>query len=226
VTSYSYARGSYARGRKDSTLVGGVILAIVSSVSAFLVLLGLVYAAGTNGRHQIALANAGCEPNLSPAGLQCTTVWVLEGRWTALTTTAFGQLNTDVVAYNTDEFQNLAAAKADLTAELATARTLDHTLSQFPFPPDTVARANALEEAIQARVGLIVEQLKSSSLSELRSFDARIDAEGSVIMKDVNLVHAILYIRPTAAQEPTGGSCGGVCPGQGVQPQGKTQPGA
>jgi hypothetical protein len=222
VTSYSYARGSsgYARGREDSTLVGGVILAIVASVSAFLVLLGLVYAAGTNGRHQIALAHAGCEPNLSPAGLQCTTVWVLEGRWTALTTTAFGQLNTDVAAYNAVEFQNLAAAKADLTAELATARTLDHTLSQFPFPPDTVARADALQKAILARVGLIVEQLKSTSLAQLRSFDARIDAEGTVIQQDVNLVHAVLYIRPTAAQEPTGGSCGGVCPGQGQLPEG------
>lgn len=213
MTSYSYARGG-----EDSTFIGGVIIAIVASLSAFLVLLGLVYAAGTPGRHQQALANAGCEPNLSPNGLACTTVWQLEGRWTALTTTAFGQLNTDVAAYDTDEFQNLAAAKVALTAELTTARTLDHTLAQFPFPPDVVARANALQMAIRARVGLIVEQLKSSSLVQLRSFNAQIDAGAAAIQKDVSLVHAILYIRPTAAQEPTGGSCGGVCPGQGAQP--------
>jgi hypothetical protein len=226
VTSYSYARERYARGGEDSTLLGGVILAIVATASAILVLLGLVYAAGDTGRHQIALANAGCEPNLSPAGLQCTTVWVLEGRWTALTTNAFGQLNTEAAAYNAAEFSNLASAKLAVTSELATARTLDATLATFPFPPDTVSRATALRMAILASVKVMDKQANASSLAQMRSFNAQLQADGAVIQKDVNNVHAILYIRPTAAQEPTGGSCGGVCPGQGVQPQGKTQPGA
>ena len=216
MASYSYA----AEGGEQSTFAGGVILAIISSLAAILVLLGLIYAAGTPARHQRALAAAGCEPNLSPNGLQCTTVWNLEGRWTALTTTAFGQLNTDVAAYTANEFQNLSAAKTALTAELTTAKALDAKLTQFPFPPDVVAQANALVKAIAARVALMAEQVKSSSLVQLRSFDAQIDADAAVIQKDVNLVHTVLYIRPTAAQEPTGGSCGGVCPGQGVSPIG------
>jgi hypothetical protein len=220
VTSYPYARGSYARGDEQSTFAGGVILAIIASLATVLVLLGLVYAAGTPARHQRALATGGCEPNLSPNGLPCTTVWQLEGRWTALTTKAFGQLNTDVAAYNVAEFQNLATAKVALTAELTTARTLNATLVQFPFPPTVVPRANALIQAILARVKVMAAQAKSTSLAQLRSFNAQIDADAAVIMKDVNLVHAVLYIRPTAAQEPTGGSCGGVCPGQGVNPIG------
>lgn len=215
MTSYSYAAGE-----EQSTFAGGVILAIVASLATVLLLLGLVYAAGTPARHQRALATAGCEPNLSPNGLQCTTVWNLEGRWTALTTTAFGQLNTDVAAYTANEFQNLSASQVALTAELTTAKALDAKLAQFPFPPDVAARANALGKAIGARVTLIAEQIKSSSLVQMRSFDSQIDADGAVIQKDVNLVHAVLYIRPTAAQEPTGGSCGGVCPGQGVSPIG------
>jgi hypothetical protein len=215
VTSYSYARGG-----EDSTFAGGVILAIIASLATILVIAGLVYAAGTPARHQRALAAGGCEPNLSPNGLPCTTVWQLEGRWTALTTKAYGQLNTDVAAYNAAEFQNLASAKVALTAELTTARTLDATLAQFPFPPGVAARASALRQAILARVKLMVAQLNSSSLAQLRSFDAQADADGAVIVKDTNLVHAVLYIRPTAAEEPIGGSCGGVCPGQGVNPIG------
>jgi hypothetical protein len=213
VTSYSYARGE-----ERSTFAGSVILAIVSSLSAFLVLLGLVYAAGTVGRHQQALANGGCEPNLSPNGLQCTTVWMLNGRWTALTTTAFQQLNTDVAAYRASEFRNLSAAEASLTAEVTTAKALDKKLGTFPFPPAVAPRGDALIHALQARINLMAEQAKSSSLVRLRSFNAKIDADGAVIQKDVNLVHAVLIKRPTAAQEPTGGSCGGVCPGQGMQP--------
>ncbi len=215
MTSYSYAAGD-----EESTFAGGVIIAIVASLCAILVLLGLIYAAGTPARHQRALAAAGCEPNLSPNGLQCTTVWKLEGRWTALTTSAVAQLNTDAATYAASEFSNLAGAKAALTVELANAKAFDAKLVQFPFPPDVVARATALVKAIGARITLIAEQAKSSSLAQMRSFDAQIDADGPVIQKDMSLVRAILYIRPTAAQEPIGGSCGGVCPGQGVQPIG------
>jgi hypothetical protein len=213
VTSYSYARGG-----EESTFIGGVIIAIVASLSALLVLLGLVYAVGTPGRHRQALANAGCEPNLSPNGLQCTTVWVLEGRWTALTTQAFQQLNTDVAAYRASEYRNLSAAEASLTVQVTAAKALGAKLTNFPFPPAVAPRADALIQAIQARIKLMTEQAQSSSLVRLRSFNAKIDADGVVIQKDVNLVHAALFKRPTPAQEPFGGSCGGVCPGQGAQP--------
>jgi hypothetical protein len=221
LASYSYARGDERPEFGDrSTFAGGVILAIVASLASILVLLGLIYAAGTPARHQRALAFAGCEPNLSPNGLPCTTVWQLEGRWTALTTSAVQQLNTDAATYAANESSNLAGAKAALTVELANAKAFDAKLTSFPFPPDVLARADALVGAIGARIKLIAEQVKSPTLAQMRSFDAQIDADGPVIQKDMSLVHAILYIRPTAAQEPIGGSCGGVCPGQGVQPIG------
>jgi hypothetical protein len=182
------------------------------------VLLGLVYFAGTPGRHREALANAGCEPNLSPDGLACTTVWQLEGRWTSLTTTAVQQLNTDVAAYAASEFQSLPAAKAALTVEVADARALGAKLANFPFPPAVVAPATALHAAVLARIKLMLEQANSSSLVQMRSFNPQIDAIAVEIQKDMNLVHTALFKRPTASQEPFGGSCGGVCPGQGVLP--------
>ena len=71
--SETYAGETYARGGQEQTTAGSVILVAISLLTAFLVIAGLGYAAGTGGRHKAALAAAGCEPNLSPSGLQCTT---------------------------------------------------------------------------------------------------------------------------------------------------------
>jgi hypothetical protein len=210
VTSYSAARGEV-----DPTFAGGVILAILATLSTILVIAGLVYAVGTPARHQRALAAAGCEPNLSPNGLQCTTIWMLEKRYTAFTTADLGAVNTDVAAYNASEFQNLTAAELALTSEVAAARALGAKLAQFPFPPAVAPRANAVIQAILASMKVLIQQARSTSLAQLRSFNAQNDADGVVIQKDFQLLHTALYTRPTAAQEPIGGSCGGVCPGQG-----------
>jgi hypothetical protein len=208
------------RGRQQSTVAGSVILTFVSSLAAILVLAGLAYAAGTTARHQRALAAAGCEPNLSPSGLQCTTVWMLERQWTKLTTSDVQQLNADAAAYTAAARTNLAAAEMALTAQVTSAKAFAASLARFPFPPAVAPQAKTLIQAIDARVKLITEQARSSSLAQLRSFNAPIDATGVKIQTDMNLVHKALFTRPTAAQEPDGGSCGQACPGQGAVPTG------
>ncbi len=215
MTSYSYARGN-----EQSTFAGGVILAIVSVLTTVLVIAGLAYAAGTTARHKAALAAAGCEPNLSPSGLQCTTVWMLERQWTQLTTSDIQQLNADVAAYTASERSNLATAEVALTAQVTTGKAFAGSLASFPFPPAVAPQAKALIQAIDARVKLLAEQARSSSLAQLQSFNAQIDAAGAQIQTDMNLVRQALYTRPTAAQEPDGGSCGQACPGQGQVPTG------
>jgi hypothetical protein len=102
--------------------------------------------------------------------------------------------------------------------ELTDARALGAKLANFPFPPAVVAPATALHAAVLARIKLMLEQASSSSLVQMRSFNGQIDAVAVVIQKDMNLVHTALFKRPTASQEPFGGSCGGVCPGQGALP--------
>jgi hypothetical protein len=201
MTSETY----HVRGRPQSTAGGSVILAVVSSLSFVLVIAGLYYAAGDGPRQQRALAAAGCEPNLSPepASVPCTTVWDLERQYTKITTSAIQQLTTDVAAYTASERKNLAAAEAALTAQVTTAQAFDASLRQFPFPPAVAPQATALIQAIAARVKLIGEQARSSSLTQLRSFNAGIDASAAKIQTDMNIVHKALYTRPTATQEPS-----------------------
>lgn len=199
MTSYSYARGD-----ESSTRTGGVILAIAATLSAILVIAGLVYLTGNGPRHQSALAAAGCEPNLSPdpSDVPCTTVWQIEGSYTTLTTTALKTLNAEAAAFTADEGNNLAAAESDLKAEVTSATALATSLARFPFSAFVAPRAKVLVQAIQARVKLLAEQARSSTIGQLESFNAQIDAGSGAIETDLNLLHTAVFTRPTAVQEP------------------------
>jgi hypothetical protein len=197
-----YAERGSARGGQKSARAGGVILAAVALLSTFLVLWGLYYATGTGERHKVALAAAGCEPNLLSVDVGCTTVWMLERQWTQLTTSDLQQLNADVADYTVSQRRSLARAKSALTAEVTTAKAFDTSLTQFPFPPVVAPSAKTLIQAIQARITLTAEQARSSSLTQLRSFNARIDASGATIQADMKLVRTALFTRPTVNQEP------------------------
>jgi hypothetical protein len=195
-----YTRGGYARG--EETAAGGVILMAISILAAVLVIAGLAYAAGTGARHKAALAAAGCEPNLSPSGLQCTTYQVLTSQYVATVTSAMQQLNTDAAAYTASERHNLAAAESALTAILASEHALDSKLASFPFPPAVAPAAGALVRANQALATLTAEQARSPSLTQLRSFNARVGAASAAVQTEMNLTRKALDTPPTANQEP------------------------
>src|SRR5580698_8879184 len=144
--SETYADG----GQGQTTAAGGIIIAVISAVSALLVIAALIYAAGTGGRHQAALAAAGCEPNLSPSGLPCTTAQLLARRFATMTHPALQQVNTDAAAYTFSATRSLAAAQAALRTEAASENALSASLARFPFPPAVAAAAAALIEADQA----------------------------------------------------------------------------
>lgn len=192
----------YARRGTEQAHAGGVIVAAISVLAAVLVAAGLWYAAGTGERHKVALAAAGCEPNLSPSGLPCTTVQMLTSQYTKMTTPAVQQLNADVAAYTASEGSSLAAAKAALMAEVTSATALARSLTRFPFPPAVVPEAKALIQAIDGRVKLIAEQAQSSSLGQLQSFNNQIDIASAAIQTDMTLVGKALDKPPTVAQEP------------------------
>jgi hypothetical protein len=183
---------TYASDSQEQTTAGNVILMISSILAALLVIAGLIYAMGTGERHKAALAAAGCVPNLSPSGLQCTTMPMLAGQYMAILTPASQQVNTAMTAYAANERHDLAAAEAALTAEVTTEHAFDSSLAGMTFPPAITPMANALLQADQALAKLTAEQAEASSLSRLRSFNHRVKAASAVVQTDMNVIHKAL----------------------------------
>jgi hypothetical protein len=200
-----YPDGGYSDGGQKSTRAGGVILAVLATLSSILVILGLYYATGTTARHKAAMAAAGCEPNLMNTNVGCTTVQMLVGQYTSITNPAIQQLNADVAAYTAAvDRHNLGGAEMALRAEVATADALAKNLGRIPFPPFAAPEAKVAIAAIRARVKLMTEQARSSSMAQLRSFNGQIDAVGTTIQTDLKRLNTAVRHHPTPSQEPDG----------------------
>jgi hypothetical protein len=216
---------------EEETAVGGALLVAISILAAVLVLAGLFYAAGTSTRHKTALALNDCEPSMSPSGLPCNTQQMVLGQFEGIVTPVGKQLNADMVAYRTNERHHLAAAEAALTSEVATEQALNNSLAAAaytsqnygnainlitlafdagnPTPsaailltPQTTVMADALMRANQALARLTAEQAKSTTLTQLQSFNDRVDAANAAVLAEINAIHKVLAVPPTAAQEP------------------------
>jgi hypothetical protein len=207
---------TYARSDQEET-AGRIILMVTSLLAALLVVAGLSYARGTSERHLAALAAAGCEPSLFISGLPCTTEQMVASQYEAIVTPATQQLNTEMAAYAVDERRDLAAAEADLSAEVATEQAFDRSLAAATFTPQNRATADALIQsatssatpvplaaaiftpqvtviadaliqANQARAELTAEQARSSSLTQLRSFNQRVQVASATVQTEMTLI--------------------------------------
>lgn len=189
---------TYAKDGQGRTIAGGAILLASSALAAVLVVAGLLYAAGTGPRHQAALAAAGCEPGLAPSGLPCTTAAMLARQYETIMITDSQQLNADMAAYAVNERHDLAAAEAALTADVTAQNALDASLAAITFPPAIAPIAAALIRAGQARAQLIAEQAHSSTLSQLRSFNDRVQLASAAIQAQLQLMLKALDSPPQA----------------------------
>jgi hypothetical protein len=214
------------RGQED-TRAGAVILMVTSSLATVLLIAGLSYATGTSARHQAALAAAGCERSVSISGFPCTTEQVMASAYKAVVTPAAQQVNTDMAAYAVNERSDLTAAEADLSAEVATEQAFDTSLAAMTdtpqnraaanaliqnatssgtpvplaavtFTPQVTAIADALIQADQALAKLVAEQARSSSLTQLRSFNHRVQVASVAVQTEMKLIRKALDSPPSA----------------------------
>jgi hypothetical protein len=216
--SETYVGGTYATGDQEETKTGGVILMVTSCLAGLLVIAGLIYAMGTGGRHQAAVLAAGCEPTLFISGLPCTTQREVISKYEGIATPAVKSLIADTAAYRASEGNNLVAAEAALTAEVATEQALDNSLSAAAFTPRNRAAAlslitnstsnggssvpmaavtftpqitvmvDALVRANQALATLTAEQARSSSLTQLRSLNHRVVVASTAVQSEMKLI--------------------------------------
>jgi hypothetical protein len=201
-TSHGYAERGYGRDGQESTRVGGVMLAVLASLSAVLVILGLYYATGTGERHKVALAAAGCEPNLLSVNVGCTTVQMLTSQYNSVANPAIQQLNADVAAYTASEMHNLTAAEAALRAEVTLENGFGTSLAGIPFSPFVAPTARTLIRDIQAQAKLTAQQAQSSSLIQMRSFNGRVRVAGATVRTELGLLSKAVKTPVTPNEEP------------------------
>jgi hypothetical protein len=216
--SHIYADETYARGRQDDTRAGGIILVVTSCLAGLLVLLGLIYYAGSGPRHQAGMIAAGCEPSLFITGLPCTTRQMVISHYESIVTPAGKLIDADIAAYQANEGHNLVAAEASLSAEVTTEQAVDNSLAAATFTPQNNATAlalmtnaasngnstpmvaviftpqitvavDALIKADQTLAKLTAEQARSSSLTQMRSFNHRVQVANTAVQTKLKLAH-------------------------------------
>ena len=153
------------------------------------------------------------------------------GEYNGIVNPASKLLDADMAAYNANERRHLAAAEAALTSEVATEQALDNSLAAVAYTPQNYANAinlitiafdtgantpgaaillspqatavaNAAMRDNQALATLTAEQARSTSLTELRSFNARVGAATATVEAEMKLIGKTLAAPITAAQEP------------------------
>jgi hypothetical protein len=209
---------THAIDSQDDTRAGAVILIGSSALAGLLVLLALIYATGTGQRNQAAMIAAGCEPSLFISGLPCITQQMEVSQYEGIVPPATKQLNAQIAAYRANEGNDLVAAEAALTAQVATEQALDNSLAAVTFTPQNTGTAlalitnaasnggsvpmaavtftpqmtvtvDALIQANQALAKLTAEQARSSSLTQLRSFNHRVQVASAAVQTEMKLVH-------------------------------------
>jgi hypothetical protein len=134
-------------------------------------------------------------------------------------------------AYNVNEGHHLAAAEAALTSEVAAEQALDNSLAAVAYTPQNYANAialittafdsgsstpgaaillspqatviaNAAVRDNQALATLTAQQARSTSLTQLRSFNTRVGADTVAVQSEMKLIGKTLAAPITAAQEP------------------------
>jgi hypothetical protein len=166
--------------------LGGVLIGTAALVATVLVVLAVIYALNLPGQQQ---------PPAS-AGAAAGTPSALARRYLAIADPANHRLDVANNGFTAAERGNLAAAKADLRAEVATETRFDQQLAAIPFPPAIAAIARAMIRANHARGALTARQARSASLVQLRSFDQRHKAADAAVEVQVRLIRKALHLPP------------------------------
>jgi len=114
----------------------------------------------------------------------------------AVATPSDKQLDAEEDAYADDERDDLAAAKAELRAQVATERLFDQELAAIKFPAPVEATAQALIRANEARFRVTLRQARAKTLTALRALDGARKAGDAAVEVQAELIRKQLHLPP------------------------------
>ena len=166
---------------------GSVIVAIAPTLAAVLVVAAVWFLAF--GKRQ-----QGPPPDPNPPSPAAVRLAAAARSYLAIADPSDKQLDVEEDAYADDERDNLAGAKAELRAEVATERQFDKELAAIKFPAAVEATAQALIRANQARFRVTLRQARAKTLVALgkldsarKAGDAAVEAQAALIRKELHL---------------------------------------
>ena len=168
-----HATDGYTRDGRVRPVTPGFALVLVLScvATALLLILALVYYAGSSAR--------------------------IASDYTAVASSANRALTAEVAGYAHNRRRDLAAARADLMREVKTVGSFDDQLETVTFPTAAATAAGALTQADQTLAKLIGLQAQAPSLRKMRSFDRRAEAAAAVVKNQAELIRRALGLPPS-----------------------------
>jgi hypothetical protein len=149
-----------------------VVLVLSFVTTALLLILSLVYYAGSSAR--------------------------IASDYTTVASPANRALTAEVNGYVHDRRRDLAAARSDLTREVKTVGSFDVLLKTVSFPSAAATAADGLTQADQKLAKLIGLQARAPSLRKMRSFDRGVEAAAAVVKTQAGLIRQALGLPPSS----------------------------
>jgi len=166
---------------------GPVIMAIAPIVAGALVVAGIWFL-GFRNRPQAP------SPDPTPPSPAAVQLAAAARSYQTLADASDKQLDVEEDAYADDEHDDLAAAKAELRAQVATERLFDTDLAKIKFPASVEATAQALIRANEARFRVTLRQARARTLTRLQALDsarklgdAAVEVQAELIRKELHL---------------------------------------
>ena len=157
----------------------------------------------------VGLAVAGCGTSPAahryssrPAARTATTrpsppsLASLAARYLLIARPANHRLDAEVDGYGDAERDDLARARADLLAQVATERQFDAGLLRIPFPARIERTARAIVRVNQARIALTERQARARTLAGMRGLDGRHRAADAALEAQVRRIRVLLGLPP------------------------------
>jgi hypothetical protein len=179
---------------EEKTSRAGIALLVAGSLLAgVLIILAILYAGNFDGWRNVPHS----PPSAAAADAQLAAA---AHRYLAVASPGNQQLAKEATALAASERDNLAAAKADLKAEVATASRFDRQLAAIKFPAAVEPIARDVIQANQALGRVTARQARAKTLAAMQALDARRTAAAAAVEAQVKRLRLALHLPP-----PSGG---------------------